>query len=1203
MRNSRSIVLFLFALFSWPTTLPAKHLIGGEISYKCVGNGDYEITLQVYRDCLTDGADFDAEANFAIFQCDGTIDCTELAQGSQGFTFTVPLDTVETLNYPDPTCELPQLCVEQGTYRFRLSDYDAFLPNTNNSYYVVHQRCCRNESITNIATPEEFGSTFSIAITPTAQQVCNASPTFNDFPPVITCINELFEFQQTATDEDGDSLVFAFSAPLHGGGNDVTRDNYESCVGAIPNPPCPPPYATVPFVQPLYDAQFPFGDFEETIEIKPSTGLITGTPTLIGQFVAGISIQEYRNGILLSTSQREVQINVINCDDTNDRIGSACDDGNPNTEQDRIIEDCSCKGILTEAAKNNKDLFISEYFESTTTDKCIEIYNPTDEAIVFNDQYVLKIYNEENPTGISIHTLADTIKAHSTYFICHEDSEVALLNAANATFTIDFDGNDAITLEQGTILIDLFGNRDCFPNDFWRGTTPGIRSQNKTLVRCPCLQNGIKSDPIDCVFPALSEEWICLPTDDTSNLGKHDTLTEEGTFFATLTDIYCDCAQSCRERDSLVLIDFHKAANGENWQNKWDLTTPMDTWFGVTLNAEGCVRCLDLDGIPDCGTPYSTDTLGNNLTGTISDQIGELEKLEALYLSHNDLTGVIPRSIANLLELKSIWVNDNTLTGDFPVGLILLDQLQQVVLDSNELTGVLPPEMADLAQLNIFTARENQLMGCIPDSYLDLCGININFINNPALAWEGDFDIFCESSEAQLGANCDDGEEETLLDVIQEDCQCRGERNIQPLVFSTPCRSFKTGEENCLPFQVSNFQQLRGIQMNIEWDDAVLEFTQLQSASNLASLSDNSFNVEQVAEGQLQLFWADENSILGNDLAEEDTLFKICFIRQTLDSAIISINDNSKVPFPSLAIDIDSESVPIVDNICSPANGDCINPTILGEQKDTQLIEVCGGSATLSTDSNPANFTGQWISTNPLITITNPENPEITINNLPRGNTVFSWILDTINCTSYFPERFEVVGLSRPDLPQDTFIIRDKNVPFSFSIFPPETTTQLTSNILNSPSHGELTELAIGQFELQPASSFSTDDQFVYEICYEDCPSICGSTTIVFQLQEPLNEVTVNDKNLIPNTITPNEDGLNDQLIFPQLIDPLAFPKNELLLFNRWGDEVFLARPYENNWEGTNNNGAALAEGTYYYILRLDVGRGNVLRGQIVILR
>ena len=316
----------------------------------------------------------------------------------------------------------------------------------------------------------------------------------------------------------------------------------------------------------------------------PSTGLIAGTPTLAGQFVAGLSIKEYRNGILLSLTQREFQINVVDCQNTNDRIGSACNDDNPNTENDRIQEDCSCRGVLTAEAKNTKDLFISEYFESTGASQCIELYNPTNQ-IISSGSYVLKLYSDTFPEGQILHTIGD-IPPHETYLVCQEESDTSLINAANGTFDIRFDGNEAIAIEQGTTLVDLFGNRSCFPADFWRGNI-GLRSQNSTVVRCPCIQNGVKIDPTACGFPTFSGDWISLPTDDFSRLGKHDTLAPADSFFEDLTDIYCACAETCRERDSLILVDFYNATNGGIWFQTWDLAQPLDTWFGVFLNEEG----------------------------------------------------------------------------------------------------------------------------------------------------------------------------------------------------------------------------------------------------------------------------------------------------------------------------------------------------------------------------------------------------------------------------------------------------------------------------------------------------------------------------------------------------------------------------------------------------------------------------------------
>jgi gliding motility-associated-like protein len=90
----------------------------------------------------------------------------------------------------------------------------------------------------------------------------------------------------------------------------------------------------------------------------------------------------------------------------------------------------------------------------------------------------------------------------------------------------------------------------------------------------------------------------------------------------------------------------------------------------------------------------------------------------------------------------------------------------------------------------------------------------------------------------------------------------------------------------------------------------------------------------------------------------------------------------------------------------------------------------------------------------------------------------------------------------------------------------------------------------------------------------------------------------------VPNAITPNGDGRNDLFIFPILEkDVHAFPHSELVIFNRWGDVVYQAAPYLNDWDGKNKNGKKLVEGTYYYVLRLDVREGKTQKGDITILR
>lgn len=61
------------------------------------------------------------------------------------------------------------------------------------------------------------------------------------------------------------------------------------------------------------------------------------------------------------------------------------------------------------------------------------------------------------------------------------------------------------------------------------------------------------------------------------------------------------------------------------------------------------------------------------------------------------------------------------------------------------------------------------------------------------------------------------------------------------------------------------------------------------------------------------------------------------------------------------------------------------------------------------------------------------------------------------------------------------------------------------------------------------------------------------------------------------------------------------YPDNKLIVFNRWGDVVYEAEPYLNDWDGTYK-GESLPAATYYYILYLDANRGEEIHGNAYIL-
>jgi len=324
----------LFFLFLFPLGyIQAAHIIGGELTYRCLGNGDYKMSLKVYRDCqASNAADFDGSANGRMSIYNGSDLTTEFDK----IVMPNPEISMINPNVNNPCLILPSnVCVESGEYLFNLSALavgSINLPLSTESYYIIYQRCCRNNSISNLVDPSGTGATFYVEITPEAQALCNNAPSFNSLPPIVICVNEELVFDHSATDIDGDLLVYELCSPLRGGSSNFSN----------PDPDAPPPYDDVTFVAPTYGPLDPIGG-NPPLTINPTTGILTGTPNAEGQFVVGVCIKEYRNGVLLSTIQRDFQFNVAFCEPT----VVAEVDGDYFISSDSVFQFNNCAGDTT----------------------------------------------------------------------------------------------------------------------------------------------------------------------------------------------------------------------------------------------------------------------------------------------------------------------------------------------------------------------------------------------------------------------------------------------------------------------------------------------------------------------------------------------------------------------------------------------------------------------------------------------------------------------------------------------------------------------------------------------------------------------------------------------------------------------------------------------------------------------------------------
>ena len=293
--RSAFAILVLFAFFLlMPAKARASHIVGGEITFECLGNNQYKIVLDVYRDCFYGDptAYFDNPAHIGIFNQNNIL----VQQINMPFT---GMDDTLSAIFSDPCLFDPgDVCVHTTRYEKVVT-----LPAIPGGYQLVYQRCCRNQTISNIYNPDQTGMTLSTYMSEQSMLECNNSPDFTFIPPIFICVNKPIDFDHSATDVEGDSLVYRLCTP------------YEGATYSNPYPPIPsaPPYDTVDWVDPPYNLDNILGTDSTVLSIDPHTGFMTGVPTNQGQFVVGVCVDEYRNGQLISSMRRDFQYNVGQC--------------------------------------------------------------------------------------------------------------------------------------------------------------------------------------------------------------------------------------------------------------------------------------------------------------------------------------------------------------------------------------------------------------------------------------------------------------------------------------------------------------------------------------------------------------------------------------------------------------------------------------------------------------------------------------------------------------------------------------------------------------------------------------------------------------------------------------------------------------------------------------------------------------------------
>ncbi len=264
----------------------ATHIVGGSLTYSHLGGATYRITLKMYRDCRPTSVFFPASVTIEIRDVNGN-------NFSPTKALTIPFTTSTMVNPYIDTCAVnPGICLEEASYVAVVNN----LPPQTGGYQLYYNYCCRNNSLTNVVNPLNVGEGWYTHIPDESALITDDSPVWVNPPPVFVCQGNPINFNHGATDANGDSLHYSWynvsdqNPPTFPGGI-ATFTPIPWVAGFGPNNPCGGPNLTM----------------------NPNTGFISGVPTMIGQFVAGIKCEEFRNGVKIGEILRDFQFNVIFC--------------------------------------------------------------------------------------------------------------------------------------------------------------------------------------------------------------------------------------------------------------------------------------------------------------------------------------------------------------------------------------------------------------------------------------------------------------------------------------------------------------------------------------------------------------------------------------------------------------------------------------------------------------------------------------------------------------------------------------------------------------------------------------------------------------------------------------------------------------------------------------------------------------------------
>lgn len=431
-RLSRLLMVILLSCSAYYAQ--ASHIYGADLYYTHVSGNTYTVSMVLYGDCS--GAIFSSLSSSSprVDVYNGSSYITTLSLSIQNPTAGVEVTPVCPSQINNTKCSSPSntipgikkfvysanitLSTTSANWRFRFNGTLSSSAGAGRSY-----------SLTNIVNSSTNPSTMNLEATLNNTSAPNSSPTYTTIPTPFFCINKAGSYNPGTTDINGDNLTYNLVAGLESSGT-VT-------------------YLTG------YSATAPLAVSTGTFSFSTSTGQLNFTPNLVQQSLVVTRVSEYRSGVLVGTSMREMTFVVINnCSNnppggliTNNNIGTVYNSGS-------AIKSCKSSGLLT--------------FNINATDADNDAINMVVNGLPAGATFNITNNNTTAPTGTFSWNLATATAGSYNFFITYTDAGCPLSSKQTVAYTV-------VVLPEPEVTVNITAPATCTKKAVFT-MTPSITS-------------------------------------------------------------------------------------------------------------------------------------------------------------------------------------------------------------------------------------------------------------------------------------------------------------------------------------------------------------------------------------------------------------------------------------------------------------------------------------------------------------------------------------------------------------------------------------------------------------------------------------------------------------------------------------------------------------------------------------------------------